>query len=277
MDQTAVQKALQAVIPFITTYGLQFLGAIVILIIGKLAAGISENILRRMLNRAKTDPALIGFVAHLVRYGILAFAVIAALAKFGVQTASFVAVIGAAGLAIGLALQGSLANFAAGVLIMIFRPFKLGDYVNAGGSAGTVVEIGIFTTTLHSPDNQKIILPNASVTGGTIVNVTANDTRRVDMTAGIGYGDDIAKAKEVLERILAEHPKVLDDPAPKVAVLELGDSSVNFVVRPWAKTSDYWDVYFDVTRAIKEEFDRAGISIPFPQRDVHLYREAAEA
>ena len=272
MDTSAVQRAIESVIPFITTYGLQALGAVVILIIGKIAANITERVLRRVLTRAKTDAALIGFLGHMARYGVLAFAVIAALAKFGIQTTSFVALIGAAGLAVGLALQGSLSNFAAGVLILIFRPFKLGDYITAAGASGTVKEIGIFTTTLYSPDNQIIILPNSGVTGGNIVNVTGNPTRRVDLKAGIGYGDDIGKAKEVLERIVAEHAKVLADPAPVVKVVELGDSSVNFVVRPWTKTEDYWDVYFDVTRAIKEEFDKAGVSIPFPQRDVHLYQ-----
>jgi small conductance mechanosensitive channel len=269
MDQS---PAVQTVITFITTYGIQAIGAIVILIIGKIAAGVCANVIRKVMTRAKVVPTLIGFVANLARYAILAFAVIAALSKFGIQTTSFIAVIGAAGLAVGLALQGSLANFAAGVLILIFRPFKLDDFISAGGAVGKVVEIGIFTTTLYSPDNQKIIIPNAAVTGGTITNVNANDTRRVDLTAGIGYGDDIGKAQKVLEEILANHSKVLDDPGPTVKVVELADSSVNFVVRPWVKTSDYWDVYFDVTRAIKEEFDKAGISIPFPQQDVHMHQ-----
>jgi small conductance mechanosensitive channel len=272
MDQS---PAVQAVITFITTYGIQAVGAIVILIIGKIGAGVCANIVRKVMVRAKAEQTLVGFVASLVRYAILAFAVIAALSKFGIQTTSFIAVLGAAGLAVGLALQGSLANFAAGVLILIFRPFKLDDVINAAGSVGKVVEIGIFTTTLHSPDNQKIIVPNAAVTGGTITNVNANDTRRVDLTAGIGYGDDIGKAKKVLEDILANHPKVLDDPGPTVQVVELADSSVNFVVRPWTKTADYWDVYFDVTRAIKEEFDNNGISIPFPQQDVHMHQVAS--
>ena len=274
MDQEAIRSALQALVPYVTTYGLQALGAVVILLGGKVGSSLGARIVVGLLQRAKADATVTSFVSSLVRYGILVFAVIAALAKFGVQTASFVAVLGAAGLAVGLALQGSLSNFAAGVLILIFRPFNVGDFVTIGGASGTVVLIGIFTTTLHSPDNQKIVVPNSAVTAGTIVNVTANETRRVDLRASIGYGDDIGKATGVLEGIVAAHPKVLADPAPVVRVVELGESSVDFVVRPWVNTPDYWDVYFDLTRAIKEEFDKAGICIPFPQRDVHLYRSA---
>ena len=274
MDQEAIRSALQALVPYVTTYGLQALGAVVILLAGKVGSSLGARIVVGLLQRAKADATVTSFVSSLVRYGILVFAVIAALAKFGVQTASFVAVLGAAGLAVGLALQGSLSNFAAGVLILIFRPFNVGDFVTIGGASGTVVLIGIFTTTLHSPDNQKIVVPNSAVTAGTIVNVTANETRRVDLRASIGYGDDIGKATGVLEGIVAAHPKVLADPAPVVRVVELGESSVDFVVRPWVNTPDYWDVYFDLTRAIKEEFDKAGICIPFPQRDVHLYRSA---
>ena len=274
MDQEAIRSALQALVPYVTTYGLQALGAVVILLAGEVGSSLGARIVVGLLQRAKADATVTSFVSSLVRYGILVFAVIAALAKFGVQTASFVAVLGAAGLAVGLALQGSLSNFAAGVLILIFRPFNVGDFVTIGGASGTVVLIGIFTTTLHSPDNQKIVVPNSAVTAGTIVNVTANETRRVDLRASIGYGDDIGKATGVLEGIVAAHPKVLADPAPVVRVVELGESSVDFVVRPWVNTPDYWDVYFDLTRAIKEEFDKAGICIPFPQRDVHLYRSA---
>ncbi|HSH71349.1 MAG TPA: mechanosensitive ion channel domain-containing protein [Deferrisomatales bacterium] len=274
MDQNAVQDMLKSLIPFVTTYGLQVVGALVILFLGKFAAGFADSAVRKVLGKAKTDPVLAGFLANLVRYAILAFTVIAALSKFGIQTTSFIAVLGAAGLAVGLALQGSLSNFAAGVLLLIFRPFSLDDWVSAGGATGKVVEIGIFTTTLHTGDNQKVIIPNSGVMGGNITNVNANPTRRVDLTAGISYGDDIGKAKEVLEKLLADHPKVLADPAPKVAVVALADSSVNFVVRPWVNTADYWDVYFEVTRAIKEELDKAGISIPFPQRDVHMHQVA---
>ncbi len=272
MDTSALPRILDATLPLVTTYGLRILGAVLILLAGRIGAGLVSRLVRTALVRAKSDPALVGFVNSLVYYGVLTFAVVAALSSFGIQTASFVAVLGAAGLAVGLALQGSLSNFAAGVLILVFRPFRIGDLVEVSGHKGTVQEIGIFTTTLHSLDNQKIIVPNADIMGTTIVNVNANPVRRVDLTAGIAYHDDIGRAKEVLEGLLANHPKVLDDPAPTVEVAELGDSSVNFVVRPWVKTEDYWDVYFQLTRSIKEAFDRAGISIPFPQRDVHLYR-----
>ncbi len=275
MDATPIQSAIEAVIPVISTYGLRTLGAIAILILGRIGARVGSEFIRRGLVRAKSDPALVGFAANLAYYAVITFAVIAALSSFGIQTASFIAVLGAAGLAVGLALQGSLSNFAAGVLILIFRPFNIGDLVQVSGHMGTVKDIGIFTTTLHSFDNQRIIVPNSEVMGTTIVNVNANETRRVDLTAGIAYHDDIGKAKAVLEGILEKHPKVLADPAPTVQVAELGDSSVNFVVRPWVRTEDYWDVYFDVTRAIKEEFDEAGISIPFPQHDVHLYPQGA--
>jgi small conductance mechanosensitive channel len=270
MDVNVLTNFTHAAMAMVSTYGLQVIGAIAILIIGRIAASMGAGATRRALARSNADKALIGFVSSLVKAAITVFAVIAALSKFGVQTTSFVAVLGAAGLAIGLALQGSLSNFAAGVLLLVFRPFRIGDAVEAGGVAGSVAEIGIFTTTINSWDNKKIIVPNAQVTGGTIVNINAHPTRRVDMTAGIGYGDDIGRAKEVLEGILARHPKVLEEPAPNVQVSELGDSSINFVVRPWVKTPDYWTVWFDVHRAIKEEFDAQGISIPFPQRDVHL-------
>jgi small conductance mechanosensitive channel len=275
MDSLNAQKIVDQIWPLITTYGLKVLGAIAILIVGRLAANIVANGVGRALARTGTEKSLIGFLKSLVRFAVLTFAVIAALSAFGIQTASFVAVLGAAGFAIGFALQGSLGNFASGVMILVFRPFKVGDFVTAGGSTGKVAEIGIFTTTLNTPDNQKIIVPNGAVMGGTITNVTAYDTRRVDLKAGIGYGDDVGKARQVLEDILEKHPKVLKDPAPTIQVVELGDSSVNFVVRPWTKTEDYWTVYFDVTRAIKEEFDRNGISIPFPQRDVHLFQTSS--
>jgi small conductance mechanosensitive channel len=271
MNPERLEQMSQQVMDFVTTYGIAVIGAVLILIAGRIAASIAGKLTRRALGRANVDPALIGFASSIIKTAIIVFTVIAALAKFGVQTTSFVAVLGAAGLAIGLALQGSLSNFAAGVLILLFRPFRIGDAVEAAGVAGSVNEIGILTTTLRSWDNKKIIVPNSAIMSGVIVNINAHDTRRVDMTAGISYGDDIGRAKSILDKILADHPKVLDDPAPKVAVVELADSSVNFVVRPWCKSADYWDVYFEVTRAIKEQFDAQGISIPFPQRDVHVY------
>jgi small conductance mechanosensitive channel len=275
MDQETLKQGLEAIVPYITRYGMQVLGAVIILILGKIASSIAAKMVRKAMTRAKADPALIGFLASGISIAILAFAVIAALAKFGVQTTSFIAVLGAAGLAVGLALQGSLSNFAAGVLILIFKPIRIGDLVEVAGKLGKVADIGIFVTTLNSLDNQKLIIPNSMVTGDVINNVNGNGTRRVDMMAGISYADDMNKAKAILEKILAEHPKVLKDPAPTVAVKELADSSVNFIVRPWCDGADYWTVWFDVTQRTKEEFDSAGISIPFPQTDVHLFQESA--
>lgn len=253
-------------------YGTKIIGAIAILVLGRIGIGIIAGIVRKVLDRSKADETLNKFVVSLTRIALMTFIVIAALGTLGVQTASFVAVIGAAGLAIGFALQGSLANFASGVMIIIFKPFKAGDYIEAGGSAGSVEAVHIFNTILKTPDNKKVIIPNSQITGSNIVNYSAKDTRRVDMVFGIGYGDDIKKAKETLERILADDSRVLKDPAPTVAVSELADSSVNFVVRPWVKTGDYWGVFFDITEKVKITFDELGISIPFPQTDIHLHK-----
>ena len=275
MDQQTAKDLLEAAIPILTDYGLKVIGALVILVVGKIASTIVANAVRKAMRKAKADEALVGFFGNLAKYSVLIFTLIAALGKFGIETTSFIAVMGAAGLAVGLALQGSLSNFASVVLLLIFRPFKIDDFIDTAGHQGAVKEIGIFTTTLASPDNRKVILPNASVTGGSIVNFSGNDTRRVDMVACIGYGDDIGKAREVLLGICKAHPLVLDEPGTVVEVVEMADSSVNLVVRPWSKTSDYWSVYFDLMRTMKEEFDKEGISIPFPQRDVHMHQVAA--
>ena len=276
MEPTRMEAIVADIVPHILTrYGMQVLGAILILVIGGIVAGFARGLTRKGMTRANADPTITAFLSNMVRWVVLVFAVIAALAKFGIQTTSFIAVLGAAGFAVGLSLQGSLSNFASGVLILLFRPFKLGDVIDAAGVKGKVVDIGILTTILNTPDNQKIIIPNSGIMGGTITNVNAYETRRVDLVAGIGYDDDIAKAHSVLEGILANHPKVLSDPAPAVAVSALADSSVNFNVRPWCKSEDYWTVYLDVTRSIKEEFDKNGISIPFPQRDVHMHQVAS--
>ena len=257
--------------------GPNVIAAALILVIGWWGAKLARRLLRGTLTRAKTDATLVAFLGNLVYMLALTLVVIAALGRLGVNTSSFVAVIAAAGLAIGFALQGSLANFAAGVMLIFFRPFKVGDYVEAGGVSGTVEEIQIFATALKTPDNKAVVVPNSSITSGNIVNYSAKPTRRVDLVMGIGYGDDIKRAKEVLEKIVAEDDRVLKDPAPTIAVLELADSSVNFAVRPWVRTPDYWSVYFDLTERIKLEFDKRGISIPFPQRDVHLHEVAAAA
>jgi small conductance mechanosensitive channel len=213
----------------------------------------------------------------MVYYALLTFVILAALSQIGIQTTSFIAVIGAAGLAVGLALQGSLANFAAGFLLIMFRPFKVGDFIEGAGVMGTVESLQIFTTQLRTPDNKKIIIPNASLTGDNIVNWSATGTRRVDMVFGIGYDDDIDRAKQVINEIIAADERILKDPKPQVAVSELADSSVNFVARPWVKTGDYWSVFFDTTEAVKKRFDAEGISIPYPQSDVHVYQQTVAA
>jgi small conductance mechanosensitive channel len=256
-------------------YGTKVIGAIAILIIGRIAVGLIAGVVKRLMRKSGVDETLTKFAISLTRIALMVFVVLAALNTLGVQTTSFVAVIGAAGLAVGFALQGSLSNFASGVMLVVFRPFRVGDFVEAGGTSGVVEAVQIFNTVLKTPDNKKVILPNSSVTGGNIINYSAKDERRVDLVFGIGYDDDLKKAKTILERLLADDPRILKDPAPVVAVSELGDSSVNFVVRPWVKTGDYWNVYWDLTEKVKLTFDAEGISIPFPQRDVHLHQAAA--
>jgi small conductance mechanosensitive channel len=255
-------------------YGTRIIGAIAILVLGRLVIGIIVSIVKRLMHRANADVTLTRFVASLTKILLMVFMVLAALGTLGVETTSFVAVIGAAGLAVGFALQGSLASFAAGVMLIVFRPFKVGDYVEAGGSAGVVEAIGIFSTKLKTPDNKEVVVPNSNITGGNITNYSAQETRRVDLVFGIGYEDDIKLAKDTLTEIVAADERVLKDPAPTIAVSELADSSVNFVVRPWVKTSDYWAVLFDVTEKVKLTFDAKGISIPFPQQDVHMHQVA---
>ncbi|BCS98716.1 mechanosensitive ion channel protein [Desulfoluna limicola] len=256
-------------------YGLKVVAALAIFIIGRIAAGMLRGVLKKMMEKGQVEPTLTSFICSVSYVAMLAFVIIAALGKLGVQTASFVAVLGAAGLAVGLALQGSLSNFASGVLLVIFTPFKVGDYVEAGGTSGTVEEISIFSTIIKSPDNKRIIVPNASVTGANIINHTANDQRRVDLVVGVGYGDDIDLVRTTLQEILAKDDRLLAEPAPTIGVVELAESSVNLVVRPWVKTADYWAVYFDLNEAIKKTFDEKGISIPFPQRDLHLTMDGA--
>lgn len=268
-----MEDILNTIKEYATLYGFKVIGAILIFIIGRIIIGAIVKMVARLMDNSKIDPILAKFLASMTKIALLTFLVIAVIGTLGVQTTSFVAILGAAGLAVGFALQGSLANFASGVMIIIFRPFKVGDYVEAGGSAGVVEEVRIFSTILKTPNNIQVIIPNAQITGGTISNYSANDTRRVDMTFGIGYGDDILKAKKTLEKIVSEEPRILKDPAVTIAVSELADSSVNFAVRPWVNTADYWGVYFDITEKVKLTFDKEGISIPFPQRDVHLYNE----
>jgi len=253
-------------------FGLKILTAILIFIVGRWAARFIRIATEKMMTRSKVDATLVSFVGNLIYVSLLTFVILAALAQLGIQTTSFIAVIGAAGLAVGLALQGSLANFAAGVLMLIFRPFQVGDFVEGGGVMGIVEEIQIFTTQLRTLDNKTIIIPNAKITGDNITNYTKKENRRVDLVIGVSYKEDIEKVKSVVADVLNDDERILKDPAPTIGVLELGDSSVNFAVRPWVKTGDYWDVYFDTTENIKKRFDAEGISIPFPQRDVHLYQ-----
>ncbi|MFC1738889.1 mechanosensitive ion channel family protein [Planctomycetota bacterium] len=264
------EEILNAIYGYIAEYGLKVVGAIVIFIVGRWIAKLLSNLITKALTKAKVDKTLTKFAGSLCYIALLIFVIIAAVGTLGVPIVQFSVVIGAAGLAIGLALQGSLANFASGVLMLIFKPFKVGDFVEVAGAKGTVKEIQIFNTILASPDNIRVIIPNAQVTGGNMMNYTVNGTRRVDLVVGVSYEDDLKKAQQVIEQVLADDDRILKDPAATVAVSELGDSSVNFVVRPWVKPEDYWDVYFDVTEKVKLSLDQNGISIPYPQRDIHM-------
>jgi small conductance mechanosensitive channel len=265
-----MEDILNQVYEYLAKYGLQVIAAVAIFLIGRVVAKLLVKLLAKGMVKAKIDRTLATFIEDLAYAVLLIFIIIAALAKIGVETTSFIAVVGAAGLAVGLALQGSLANFASGVLMLVFKPFKVDDLVEIAGATGVVKEIQIFNTIINSPDNLRIIVPNAQVTGGNIINYTVNGKRRVDLVVGVSYEDDLKKTKKVIDQVLEVHEKVLNDPAPTVAVSELGDSSVNFVVRPWCNSADYWDVYFDVTTKVKIALDENGITIPFPQRDVHM-------
>ena len=256
-------------------YGVNIISALVILFIGNIIVKAVANSVSKVLQKKNMDRAVVEFIHGLVRYLLFVIVLIAALGRLGVQTASVVAVIGAAGLAVGLALQGSLSNFAAGVLIVAFRPFKSGDYVEIGGVAGSVDSIQIFQTVLTTPDNKMIVVPNGSVIGSPITNYSRHATRRIDLMIGVSYGSDLQKTKELLTRICESDDRILKEPGIKVGVHTLADSSVNFVVRPWVKTADYWNVYFDLMQAIKEGLDKEGIEIPFPQMDVHVNKVEA--
>jgi small conductance mechanosensitive channel len=255
--------------------GLNLLAAVVIFYVGRFVARMLTKGVRKVMEGQSVDPILVSFVTSLVQWGLMAFVIIAAITKLGVQTASLVALIGAAGLAVGLALQGSLANFAAGVLIVLFRPYRVGDYVEAAGVAGSVVQVQVLTTILRTPDNKEIIIPNGQIMSSIITNYNANPTRRIDLVFGVSYSDDLDKVRKIVEDLVAAESRILKDPECQIAVSELADSSVNFVVRPWSKTDDYWSVRFDLIEAVKKRFDKEGISIPFPQRDVHVYQESA--
>ena len=262
---------------FLAAYWLQVISAVLIFVIGRWLANVLSKLVGKAMTKAKVDPILTNFVRHLCQIALLVFVVIAALKKLGIPMTEFTVVVGAAGLTIGFALQGTLSNFAAGVMLIIFKPFKVGDFIEAAGKMGTVKEVRIFNTILNSPDNVKIIIPNGHVTGSNIMNFTVNGTRRIDLVIGVSYDDDLKKTQQVIEKIITSDDRILKEPAHTVAVSELADSSVNFVVRPWVKVADYWGVYFDLTAGIKVALDKNGITIPFPQHDVHVIDNGSAA
>ena len=251
-------------------HGPNILAALAIFFVGRIVIRLIVKFLRRLFDSRHMDPTLSGFVLNLLSMLLLALVVIAALERLGVQTTGFAAMLAAAGFAVGLALQGSLSNFAAGVMMVLFRPFRVGDFVEAAGASGTISEIGVFNTRMLTPDNKLVIVPNSSVTGSNITNYSAKDKRRIDLVFGVSYEDDVRAVKSLLERLCREEERVLSDPAPIVAVHEFGESSVNFVCRPWVKTADYWAVRWALHERVKLAFDESGISIPFPQRDLHV-------
>ena len=255
----------------VAVYGLKVLAALAILFFGRIVARWMRRIAVKMMTKGKTDPIIIGFVGSIIYVALMAFVILAALGQIGIQTTSFIAILGAAGLAIGLALQGSLANFAAGFLLIMFRPFKVGDFIEGAGVSGIVEEIQIFTTTMRTGDNKTVIVPNSKLLDDNIINYSAKETRRVDLTVGVSYDADLAQVKAILADIASKDDRVKTDPEPMIAVSELADNSVNLVMRLWTNTGDYWGVYFDTTEAVKLRMDEAGIGIPYPQRDVHLY------
>ncbi len=271
-----IEKITETIILWATTYSVKIIAAALILIIGKWLASKISKLISKLMDKNNVDVTLIRFMESIIYYTLMIVVLIAAAGQLGINMASFLTIVGAAGLAVGLALKDSLSNFASGVMLILFRPYKVGDFVETAGVSGSIRRIDLFNTTMNTVDNKKVIIPNSAVTGSVITNVTANDTRRVDLVIGIGYDDDIKKAKEVLTDIVKNEKRVLETPATNIAVLELGDSSVNFAVRPWVKTEDYWSVYFDLTEQVKLRFDEEGISIPYPQTDVHLYNQTAQ-
>lgn len=272
-NASMLQSMVDMLVYWVGQYGLRLVVALVLFWIGFVLSRRLSSLVGRLMEKGGVDVILVSFVRNALHYLFVTAVGIAALGQLGINVTSFLAVLGAAGLAVGLALKDSLSNFAAGVLLIFFRFFRVGDYVTVGGTSGTVMAVNLFNTELATPDNQKVYVPNSSILGNVIVNVTANDTRRIDLVVGIGYGDVISKAKGILEGLLAADARILKEPEPMVAVSELGDSSVNFVVRPWVRTDDYWSVRFDLIRSIKETFDEQGVTIPFPQQDVHLFTE----
>ena len=264
-----ISKFMDNIVLYVSEYSLKIVAALLIFIIGKIVIKKITLLIKKFMIKANIDKTLVEFSESLIYFVLLILVVLASLNTLGINTTSFIAIFGAAGLAIGLALQGSLANVGAAVLIIIFRPFKVGDYISAGGATGTVEDVNLFSTIIAPLDNRTIIVPNASIIGGNIINYSKKQERRVDHVFGIGYDDDLKLAKETLMQIMKDDERVLDEPAPFVGVGELGDSSVNFTFRAWVKSDDYWNVHFDMLEKVKLTFDEKGISIPYPQMDIH--------
>ncbi len=272
---TATSTVKELLTGYLLEWGIKVAFALLILAVGSIIARWISKLVAKAMRRSDLDEMLISFVCNILRWVLLFVVLIAALQKLGVPTTSFVAILGAAGLAIGLALKDSLQNFASGVMIILFRPFDTGDFIQAAGTEGVVEEVRIFSTKMRTPDNREVIVPNGDIFSGTITNNNARDTRRIDLVIGIGYNDDLRQAKQLLEDLVKSEDRVLDDPAPLVAVGELGASSVDILVRPWVNTPDYFATKCDLTERIKLALDDAGISIPYPQMDVHVAQEEA--
>jgi small conductance mechanosensitive channel len=272
---TLLENPQELITAYVIPWSINIVTALIIFVIGRIVAKVIVKAVRKILQKSNVDVALLGFLGNILYAVLLIVVVIAALEQLGVKTTSLLAIFATAGLAVGLALKDQLSNFAAGVMLIMFKPFKVGDFVEAGGTSGVVEAINIFNTLMRTGDNREITVPNSQIFNGTITNVTARDTRRIDLVIGIGYSDNIGQAKNVLKEILDNENRILSEPAPAILVSELGESSVDFAVRPWVKASDYWTVRSDLLEKIKSEFDARGISIPFPQRDVHLYQAAA--
>lgn len=274
MEEIIDTKQIEVWQTFLMTEGtawlIKILAALAIFVIGKWVVKRVANIVNKAMVRGNIDATLASFLSNLINILLLAFVIIAALSKIGIETASLAAIFAAAGLAIGLSMQSSLSNLAAGIMIIFFRPFKVGDFIEAGGTSGTVEEVNIFTTKFKNPNNVQSIVPNGSIINGVITNYSSKDTRRMDLTFGIGYGDNIKLAKDIIHDVIASDSRILSDPAPQIVVKNLGESSVDFAVRPWAKSEDFWNAQFDLIENIKLRFDEAGITIPFPQRDVNV-------
>jgi small conductance mechanosensitive channel len=268
-------KVTKIVWDWMATSGPNILYALIILVVGRWLIKWVTHLIQRALQRTGMDATLVHFLEKLIYYTLLITVILAAVDQIGIKTTSFLAILGAAGLAVGLALKDSLANFASGVMLILFRPFKVGDAVTAAGISGTVVRIDIFSSVIHTWDNQKVIIPNGRITSDIITNINANPTRRIDLVIGIGYDDNVGEAKTLLEQLVQAEQRILADPPPTVALAEFGDSSINLVVRPWVRTAEYWSVRFDLMEKIKHAFDDRGITIPYPQRDVHLYHQDA--